>query len=501
MHSLVVWGTHDTGLVLSCAFALLVIILAISVAKLPPFLGILIGALVFSATIGLAPARALTAFQAGAGKLLGDSGLIIALGALLGSMVAGSGAAARLVHALLNPGGRPLPVWLLPWCVAAAAMLVGLPLFFEVGLVIMLPLILGIARSARQPVLRVAIPALAGMTALHALVPPHPGPLIAISALHASLGTTLLLGLLIAVPAVILAGPLYGNLLPRYEAYRTIGERNSLSPPNTPNAPHRAAEAASAGQINPDTTGPSAALHSGSAAHSTRAKRQDTLPPLSAAAITILLPVLLMLARTISELCLPQTTVAAHVLDTIGEPFMALLISVIFAVIVLGWVRRQPRAEIGRTLHDSLPPLAVLLLTIGAGGGLKQVLLSAGIADTISKVAVFSPFPFVVLAWLVAVCLRQATGSATVATSTTAGLMAPLLGGMAFSPSQTSLIALSIGSGSVFFCHVNDAGFWMVHELFGLTLKQTVMVWSVLQTIVSVTGIVLCCVLWPMMGH
>lgn len=460
LHHLTAWNAHDTGVIISCALALLVIVVTISLAKLPPFLAILLGAIVFSATEGLDVAKAIASFQTGAGHLLGDSGLIIALGALLGGMVAGSGAADRLVTALLSPGGRPLSAPALPWCVAVAAMLVGLPLFFEVGLVIMLPLVLGIARTARQPVLRIAIPALAGMTVLHALVPPHPGPLIAISALHASLGTTLLLGLAIAVPAVVLAGPVYGNFLSARPEYRTIS---------------------TAALTNFSSPGD---------------KRQGRQPSLLAAAMTILLPVALMLARTASELCLPQSGMAAHILDTVGEPFMALLLSVFFAVIVLGWLRRQPRRETGRTLHDSLPPLAVLLLTIGAGGGLKQVLLSGGIAGTISKIAESSSLPLVVLAWLIAVCLRQATGSATVATSTTAGLMAPLLATMGLSSSQTSLVALSIGAGSVFFCHVNDAGFWMVHELFGLTLKQTLMVWSVLQTIVSLTGLALCSAIW-----
>nr|WP_277877286.1 gluconate:H+ symporter [Acetobacter musti] len=437
---------------------MLVIVLLISWLRLTPFLAILLGALTFSVCSGLPILPAIGAFQTGAGKLLGDAGIIIALGSMLGGMIEHSGAAGRVVSMLLSPGGRPVPAALLPWLIAIAAMMIGLPLFFEVGLVIMLPVIVTISKQSGLPLLSVAIPALAGMTALHALVPPHPGPLIAVSILHAQLGATLLTGLGIAIPAVILAGPLYGKWLSRQSGF-------NIPCPDLP------------GEAGAGGPAPSGAV----------------------SLAVLLLPVSLMLARTVSKVFLPQTGLTARVLDGVGEPFSALTLAVVFAVIMLGWARGVPRHEIGQTLQRSLPPVAVLLLTIGAGGGLKQVLLSAGIADTISKIAVASPFPPVVLVWLIAVCLRQATGSATVATSATAGLIAPLLPQLGLTPAQASLLALSIGSGSVFFCHVNDAGFWMVHELFRLSLKQTIMVWSVLQTIVSLTGLILCCVLWQLL--
>ena len=167
---------------------------------------------------------------------------------------------------------------------------------------------------------------------------------------------------------------------------------------------------------------------------------------------------------------------------------MALGIAVMAAVICLGWANGMPREQVGGTLRKSLAPIAVLLLTIGAGGGLKQTLLDAGVSQTISKVAEGAHMPYLLLAWLIAVALRQATGSATVATTTTAGILAPMMAGLA--ATQSSLVALTIGAGSVFFCHVNDAGFWMVREYFGLQLKQTIWVWSILQTIVSVVGLV-----------
>jgi GntP family gluconate:H+ symporter len=209
---------------------------------------------------------------------------------------------------------------------------------------------------------------------------------------------------------------------------------------------------------------------------------------------TILLPVVLMLGRTIAKLLLQPETFLFNTLNFLGEPLIALGLTVLFAVVALGWSRGMARDRVGGILRKSLPPIAALLLTIGAGGGLKQALVVAGISTTIGKIAVGAHMPLIVLAWLIAVALRQATGSATVATTTTAGIVAPVVAGL--STTHNSLMALAIGAGSVFFCHVNDAGFWMVREYFGLQLKQTVLVWSVLQTIVSVVGLALTLVLW-----
>ncbi len=318
----------------------------------------------------------------------------------------------------------------------------------------MVPIIFVMARRAQQPILRIAIPALAGMTTLHALLPPHPGPLIAVSALHADLGLTLGLGLIVALPAVVLAGPLYGIWLskrmlvvePEEMGKLFTAEQNGFEPPG-----------------------------------------------FAIFLITFLLPVVLMLGRTVAKLLLEPETLLFDMLNFLGEPLIALGLTVLFAVVALGWSRGMARERVGGILRKSLPPIAALLLTIGAGGGLKQALVAAGISATIGKIAVGAPMPLILLAWLIAVALRQATGSATVATTTTAGIVAPVVAGLG--ATHNSLMALAIGAGSVFFCHVNDAGFWMVREYFGLQLKQTV-VWSVLQTIVSVVGLALTLVLW-----
>ncbi|WP_287811127.1 SLC13 family permease, partial [Pseudomonas sp.] len=220
----IAWLAHDTRLILCCLVAIATIIVLISVTRLPPFLSILVGTFIAGVGAGLAPEEVAKAFSKGAGGILGEAGIIIALGSMLGAVMAESGAADRIASTLLGLGkGRSLP-----WVMALVAMVIGLPLFFEVGLVMMVPIIFVMARQSGQPLLKIAIPALAGMTTLHALMPPHPGPLIAVSALHADLGLTMLLGFTLAVPAVILAGPLYGNWLSRRMDVQAPAELGAL---------------------------------------------------------------------------------------------------------------------------------------------------------------------------------------------------------------------------------------------------------------------------------
>lgn len=438
------WVAHDTRLISCCLAAILAIVILIGVTRLPPFLAILIGTFIAGLGAGLPAEAVAKAFSKGAGGILGEAGIIIALGSMLGALMAESGAADRIASTLLGLGkGRSLP-----WVMALVAMVIGLPLFFEVGLVLMVPIIFVMAQRSGQPLLRIAIPALAGMTTLHALLPPHPGPLIAVAALHADLGLTMLLGFVIAVPAVILAGPLYGSWLSR---------RMVIQPP------------AELGEL-----------------FSAR-DRDARQPGFGLSLLVILLPVLLMLGSTFAKVALAPHSGLAEGLKFLGEPLIALGLAVLAATVLLGWGSGMPRERVGGVLRKSLAPIAALLLTIGAGGGLKQTLLDAGVSQTVAKVAEGAHLPYILLAWLIAVALRQATGSATVATTTTAGILAPVVASLA--GPQASLIALAIGAGSVFFCHVNDAGFWMVREYFGLELKQTLWVWSVLQTLVSVTGL------------
>ncbi len=287
------WTFHDTRLMVACVVGLALIIVLISALKLAPFLAILVGTFAAGFTAGLPLDAIASAFSKGAGALLGDVGIIIALGAMLGALMAESGAADRLVSTLLDHSTPRT----LPWMMALVAIVVGLPLFFEVGLVMMVPIIFVMARRSQQPILRIAIPALAGMTTLHALLPPHPGPLIAVSALHADLGVTLGLGVLIAVPAVVLAGPVYGIWLSRR---MQVSEPAELADVFTRHDPELAA------------------------------------PRFSIAIVTILLPVVLMLCRTVAKLWLAPGSLAFDTLDFLGEPLIALGLTVLFAIVALG---------------------------------------------------------------------------------------------------------------------------------------------------------------------
>ena len=482
-----IWLPHDTQLIVACVLALASIIFLIAVLRIAPYLAILIGTFVAGAAAGQPLENVSSAFSKGAGGILGDVGMIIALGAMLGALMAESGAAEKLVDAMLKRSSNKM----LPWMMALVAIVIGLPLFFEVGLVMMVPIIFVMAQRSGQPVLRIAIPALAGMTTLHALLPPHPGPLIAVGALHADLGLTLVLGFIAAIPAIILAGPLYGMWLsPRLNRIRSTGGNDSIGATLSAGAAHALDDEHKRNGVDGGNG------DNGSGAFAS-AKHWHQ-PSFASALIVILLPVILMLGRTVARLTLSPSMGMATVLDFLGEPLVALTLTVVLAIVLFGWKTGRSRNEVSAILRRSVPPIAILLLTIGAGGGLKQTLVMSGISDTVGKIATGSHLPLLLLAYLIAVALRQATGSATVATTTTAGIVAPLVGHLA--PTATSLIALSIGAGSVFFCHVNDAGFWMVREYFGLELKETIWVWSILQTIVSVVGLAMVMLMWQVLA-
>ncbi|MBT0721761.1 gluconate transporter [Rosenbergiella collisarenosi] len=442
--------SSDSLILFSCIAALAAIILSIAYAKLPPFLAIFLGTILAGLIAGVPLEHIAKSFSKGAGGILGESGYIIAMGAMLGSLMANTGAADRLAEFIIAKTSSRL----LPWVMAFTAMLIGLPLFFEVGLVLMLPLIATVSARSGQSLLRIAVPVLAGLTTLHALVPPHPGPIIAITTLHADMGLTLLLGIVIAIPAVIFAGPLYGKWLSHKPSLATVTQLTTL-PASVPVA------------------------------------RSPSLP---LAIGVIILPALLMLARSLSLYIFNGQSALAQFFDFIGEPLIALTLTVLVALLTLGWRSGIEKKQLGEALTASIAPVAVLLLTIGAGGGLKGVLVEAGISQSITHFTHHTHAPLLLLAWGIAVALRQATGSATVATTTTAGIFAASFQGLP--PLESSLIALSIGAGSVFFCHINDAGYWMIKSFFDLTLKQTLWIWSLLQTIVSLIGLMMVSILW-----
>jgi len=337
---------------------------------------------------------------------------------------------------------------------------------------------------------------------LHGFIPPHPGPLAAIGVLNADLGTTLALGLLIAIPCVIVAGPLFGTFITNYvpvhapalldagdretaavgsghDGDRTGGTRTGYSRTGGGGDithPEADATGTASGTGGPDTTdagGP---------------RRQ---PRFGATVATVLLPVLLMLLRAVGEIFLDEGTKPRQFLEVIGNPVVALLAGVLVGMVTLGLGSGMNKERISGTVGGALPAIAGILLIVAAGGGFKQTLIDAGIGNVIADWAENANISALLLAWLVAVGIRLATGSATVATITAAGIVTPLAAGM--DKPEVALLVLAIGAGSLFFSHVNDAGFWLVKEYFGLTVGQTIKTWSVMETLISVVG--LSCVL------
>jgi GntP family gluconate:H+ symporter len=467
-------GAGDFRLVLAAILGIAAVVVLIVWLKVHPFLALILGSLLLGVVAGLAFSDTITSFQAGVGATVGNVGVLIALGAMIGGLLAESGGADRVVNAFVDRvSGRRLP-----WAMAGVAALIGIPLFFEVGVVLLIPIVLLVARRTSLPVLAVGIPALAGLSVLHGLVPPHPGPLVAIDALGADLGRTLLFGLICAIPCVILAGPVFGAWISR---------RVDLPVP---------VMFGSRENVNRDGDGPSGPVDDlggvtgggqRAAAGTAVEAPPRRLPGLVPTIVTVLLPVVLMLLRAIGELTLDEGSSLRSVLDVIGTPMIALLAGVILAMFTLGTAVGFGREKISATLGGSLPAIAGILLIVAAGGGFKQVLIDAGVGDLVGRTAEDLNLNALVLGWLVAVGIRLATGSATVATITAAGIVAPLAAGL--DANTVALLALAIGAGSLFFSHVNDAGFWLVKEYFGMTVGQTIKSWSVMETIISVVGL------------
>jgi GntP family gluconate:H+ symporter len=472
-------------LILAALVGIAVIVVLITRFKVHPFLSLTIGSLVVGAVAGMPMADAVTSFSNGVGSTVASVGLLIALGAMFGRLLADSGGADQLVDTIVGRAG----VRTLPWAMALVGALIGLPMFFEIGLVLLMPVILLVSIRSGLSLMRVGIPALAGLSAMHGLVPPHPGPLIAIAALHANLGITLALGVLIAIPTVIVAGPLFSRYAARWV---------DVAAPAT-FVTDREAALVGAGTEQPVPLGGTAAGGATTRAPATGGGTGGTdgvdtgrvgrRPSFGVTLTTVLLPVVLMLAKALADIFLSKGQPLYTVLDFIGTPMIALLISVIVAMFTFGRGSGMDLRGIAASLERSLPPIAGILLIVAAGGGFKQTLIDTGIGSVIADAVKSSSMSVLLLGWLVAVLIRVATGSATVATVTASGVLAPLASGL--STSHVALLVLAIGSGSLFFSHVNDAGFWLVKEYFGVSVVQNLKTWSAMETLLSVTGLVL----------
>jgi gluconate transporter len=416
-----------------CVLILLVLIYL----KFPPILALLVVALSAGIMQGMELNELFRTIEQGIGSTLGSIAMVIVLGAMFGKLIEVSGAAHRITQVLIAGFGTKK----IQWAMMLTGFIVGLPLFYNAGFVILIPLVFSVAASARLPLLYVGIPLAASLSVTHGFLPPHPGPMTIAPIFKADVGKTLVYGLLISVPTVIVAGPLFSTSVKRIHV--------------TP-AP---------------TFAPSKIF------------TESEMPPALISFIIALLPVLFIGGVSIIK---SFGEVESNFLRFIGEPLVALFISLLLASYFLGLKRGMSRAAIAEVLVQSVAGVAMIILITGSGGAFKQVLVNGGVSGYITSLASGLSLSPLFLAWLIAALLRVSIGSATVAALTASGIVAPLV----VKGVSAELMVLAVGSGSLMFSHVNDTGFWMFKEYFNLSIAQTLASWSVMETIISVAGLI-----------
>ena len=438
----------------------LLVALIVTRIRLHPLIALLVVSLAVGIAAGMDIGSIAGATVAGAGHTLGVVGIVIALGAMLGKILADSGVTETIADSILRRSSDTM----LPWAMAFAAFIVGIPMFFEVGLVVLLPLIFSVARKLESkgtvkgsPYVLIGVPVIAALASLHGMVPPHPGPLTAIATLKTSVGPTMVYGFISAIPAIILAGPLYA---------RFIAPRMSVRPDQA---------------LLDQFTASGAQTSSGTTTATT------TSAPIGVGILAVLMPAILMLANTFGETLLPKGSWGAKVTAFLGDPLVAMLAGVLFASITLVYLRGGSTEKLREALGASLKPIAGILLIIAGGGAFQQILVKAKVGDAIVHLTQHFSLPPLLLGWLIAMLLSVSTGSATVGIVGAAGLLAPLA---TADPSlNLPLLALAIGSGSLFFNYANHAGFWLVKESFGMTMGEATKTISVIQSIVALVGL------------
>ncbi|WP_075181805.1 gluconate transporter [Pantoea sp. 1.19] len=422
------------------AVGVLLLLLLMVRLKLNGFIALILVALAVGIMQGMPVDEVIAAIKKGVGSTLGSLALIMGFGAMLGKLLSDCGGAQRIATTLIDKFG----VKHIQWAVVLTGFTVGFALFYEVGFVLLLPLVFTIAASARIPLLYVGVPMAAALSVTHGFLPPHPGPTAIATLFHADMGKTLLYGTLLGIPTVILAGPVFARCL------------KGIDKPVPP------------GLWNPKTFS------------------DDEMPGFAVSVWTALVPVILMAIRAVAEMILPAGHALLPWAEFFGDPVMATLIAVLIAIFTFGLNRGRSMDEVMETLSSSIKIIAMMLLIIGGGGAFKQVLVESGVDKYIASLMHGSNVSPILMAWTIAAVLRIALGSATVAAITAGGIVAPLIATTGVSP---ELMVIAVGSGSVIFSHVNDPGFWLFKEYFNLTIGETIKSWSVLETIIALCGL------------
>ena len=442
----------NTQLLLLAFGAVVALIVLIARFKLHPFVVLIAVSLGMGTAAGMPLGSVVKAFQEGVGGVLGFIAIVVALGTMLGKMMAESGGATRIATTLITLFGEQR----VHWAIMFVAFIVGIPVFFQVGFVLLIPLVFTIARRSGLSLVKIGIPLVAGLSVVHGMVPPHPAAMLAVGAYHADVGRTIAYALLVGLPTAALAGPIFASW---------IAPRIAL-PADSPIA---------------------AQLAGGGGGGGGGGGVPRDMPGFGITLFTVLLPVILMLCATTADVALDTASTLRTALDFVGSPIVALLVALLFSFWSLGYRQHFTRDQILKFANDCLGPTAAILLVIGAGGGFNRVLLESGVGKAIADVALGSHASPLLLAWTVAALIRVATGSATVAMTTAAGIVAPIA--LATPGTPLELLVLATGAGSLVLSHVNDSGFWLIKEFFNMTVPQTLKTWTVAETIIGVAGL------------
>ncbi len=419
----------------------LLLLIFIVVFKLHAFLSFILVALFLGVTQGLPVDTTIESIKTGMGSTLGSLVMILGFGAMLGKMVADSGAAQRITSSLIDAFG----IKYIQWALVITGFIVGIPMFYSVGFVILIPLVFTVAVTTKLPILYVGLPMLASLSVTHGYLPPHPAPTAIAEILGADIGKTMLYGIVVAIPAIILGGVLFSRTLKKYNP-KPLEEFYKAEP-----------------------------------------MPEDKLPSIFISLVTALMPLILIGTSALLQLLLGAEHQVVQSIGFIGNPAMAMLISVFFAIYTLGLRQGKTMTNLMNDLSSAVTSITMILLIIAGAGAFKQVLIDTGTSDYIGGLLSSSGISPLVLAWLIATLIRVCVGSATVAGLTAAGIVLPLVSDTTIQP---ELLVLAIGSGSLMLSHVNDSGFWMFKEYFNMSIKDTFKTWTVMETIVGISGLI-----------
>jgi gluconate:H+ symporter, GntP family len=436
---------HGAYLLVLALAAIIALIVLIARFKINPFIALMTISLVLAGASGMPLQTIVKSFENGVGGILGHIAIIVALGTMIGKMMAESGGADCIAQTMIRVFGEKH----VPWAMVIIGLIVGLPVFFEVGFVLLVPIAFNVARRTGTSLIMIGLPMVTGLSVVHGLVPPHPAAMLAVTIYNADIGRTIFYAMLIGIPTAIIAGPLYAKVIApriRLDAYNPIAEQFLEENPRT------------------------------------------DLPSFGITVSTILLPIVLMLIGSWADILSTPHTKFNEVLHMLGGADMALLIATIVSFVTLGTMRGFSRQAILKFTDQCLAPTATITLLVGAGGGLGRILQDSGTSQAIIDLALHAHISILFSAWLVAALVRLATGSATVAMSMAAAIIAPIAVHTGVRP---ELLTIATGAGSLIFSHVNDGGFWLVKEYFNMSVAQTIKSWSICETIISVVALVL----------